>query len=67
MDCPNCGKVLDFIAPVFRNLENFGGSCLGTTTCCGTAFKVSIIYKFDIKQYEGEKEKDDWGNKIDKK
>ena len=65
MKCPHCNKELDFIAPVERNCEAYGGNPKGVTTCCGNivqlqrniSFTPYIPYKHD------DLKKDDWGNK----
>ncbi len=69
MKCPNCKKEVNFIAPVIRNLETYGTngeSKMAVSSCCGTAFNVNMKITFTAEIYTGEKEEDDWGNKVKK-
>lgn len=51
---------------MFLNLEtyNIRGYALITTECCGTGYLVKMNITYKITLYTGEKETDDWGNKI---
>ncbi len=65
MKCPKCNKQIDLIPPAERNLEGYRStSVLATSKCCGVAFEVSMITKFDYELYTGERIEDDWGNQI---
>ena len=67
MKCPSCGGNVNLIPPAERNLESYSSqSVLATSHCCGVAFKVSMITKFNYEIYTGNNETDDWGNKIKK-
>ena len=66
MKCVNCKKKLIIPDFVFLNLEtyNTNGCALITTECCGTGYLVKMNTTYKITLYTGEKETDDWGNKI---
>lgn len=66
MKCPHCNKEINFISPIYRNLETYGGSGMATSECCGAAFVVCIVYKYQVTPYTGNAETDDWNNKITK-
>lgn len=66
MICTKCGKELDFISPVLKNVAAYGGYVTGVSSCCGTAYRIGRIIEFDVQLYEGDKTEDDWGNKISK-
>ena len=67
MKCPNCNKELVLQDVVYRNLEHYGTD--GTTKlinsiCCNTPFIVQKVVRFKAEVYMGNREEDDWGNKI---
>lgn len=64
MKCTKCEKQIDFVPPVFRNLETYGGSAVAISRCCGIAYSVKIKHSYDIQEYTGTSNIDDWGNKI---
>ena len=64
MKCKNCGKEIDFIPPVLLNVETYGGCQTAVSRCCGVAYKVRRVIKYDIEPYIGENEEDSWGNEI---
>jgi len=67
-NCPKCGEPIKIPPRVFRNLESYRSDyALSISECCGNAFVVKIITSFKITEYTGEKEEDDWGEKITKK
>lgn len=67
MECPNCKKQINFIPPVYRNLETYGGSAVAVSECCNSAFNVTIKYSFNIIPYTGNNSTDSWGNPIKQK
>ena len=68
MKCPNCKKQIDIIPPVERNLESYhcgtGKTLIAVSSCCNSAFNVSMETKFKYELYTGKANTDDWGNKI---
>ena len=64
MKCENCGKDIEFYAPVFQNVEIYGGYQTATSKCCGMAYRVGRIISYDIQPYRGDDSEDSWGNPI---
>ncbi len=64
MNCPHCNKKLDINAIPFRNAETYHNSVLSTTECCGKAIIIRPITIFEVVAYKGDRDTDDWGNKI---
>jgi hypothetical protein len=68
MKCKVCKKDLVIPSRAYRNLEsyNVGGSCIVASECCGTGYKVQMNVSYTTTLYEGDKEADDWGEKMKK-
>jgi len=66
MECPKCKKELVISDRVYRNLETYsvGGAKLIASECCNSGFIVKMKVSYQITEYTGEREEDDWGNKI---
>lgn len=63
--CPHCGDILHFISPVLANVEIYGNTVNGTTSCCGNIVTVNRVISFAVSIPDGHNKikEDAWGNK----
>ena len=61
MKCPFCNKETEIKGTVFLYLEQYGGSAIARTNCCGKKINVRIVYDYKCSKASNQEGDDDWG------
>jgi hypothetical protein len=66
MKCINCGKEIIFGDNVIENMRQFGDRTVAISKCCGAAYTLTPVFRYNVTPYDGEAVEDYWGNPITK-
>ena len=66
MKCPHCGQELELPSHAIGNIDQYRGTVLTITECCGYGVRLESLLSFRVHKVEPQKEEsnDDWGYPI---
>jgi hypothetical protein len=64
--CPRCGEKINIPGVAYINAGTYHNTLVVISDCCGKAFWLRPVTKFQISEYNGDREEDDWGQPIKK-
>ena len=67
MKCPYCDGVVDMMPYVEYNVECYGKSAIGRTSCCGRGLKVKRVTRIVVEPLHSDDKSDvdDWGQPLE--